>query len=72
MNHGRVSMFDETSAVFSRAAELQSIGLAVPAVTRIFMQLRQQGYNVGGNAYTVEQARDRLLPLMKKGGVHRA
>lgn len=72
MNRGRIAMFDETSAVFSRASELESIGLAVPAVTRIFMQLRERGFDVGENAYTVEQAYDRLLPLLKKGGVHHA
>jgi energy-coupling factor transport system ATP-binding protein len=68
MNQGGVAMFDQTPAVFSRADELESIGLAVPAVTRIFMQLRGLGFNVGENAYTVNQACDRLLPLLKKGG----
>ncbi len=71
MNEGRVAMFAPTPEVFSRAQELQSIGLAVPAVTRVFMQLREMGYDVGDNVYTVEQARDRLLPLLK-GGVRRA
>ncbi|HPU58196.1 MAG TPA: energy-coupling factor transporter ATPase, partial [Candidatus Avimonas sp.] len=66
MNKGSVAMFDETQIVFSRAEELQSIGLSVPAVTRIFMQLRGMGYNVGDNAYTVKQAVERLLPLLKR------
>lgn len=68
MNHGRIVMLDETAEVFSRAHELESIGLDVPAVTRIFMSLRKSGFNVGPNAYTVKQAYDRLLPLLKKGG----
>ncbi len=68
MNHGRIVMLDETAEVFSRAHELESIGLDVPAVTRIFMSLRKKGFNVGPNAYTVKQAYDRLLPLLKKGG----
>lgn len=68
MNRGRIEMFDQTPAVFSRADELGAIGLSVPAVTRIFMILRARGYDVGDNVYTVEQARDRLLPLLKKGG----
>ena len=68
MNHGRVAMYDETAAVFSRAKELTGIGLAIPAVTRVFMLLRDKGYPVGENVYTVQQAAERLLPLLKKGG----
>lgn len=68
MNRGAVAMYGETAEVFSRAGELEAIGLAVPAVTRIFMQLRARGFEVGENAYTVKQAFERLLPLLRKGG----
>ena len=68
MNRGRVAMYDETPAVFSRARELAEIGLTVPAVTKVFLLLRDKGYAVGDNVYTVEQAAGRLLPLLKKGG----
>ena len=68
MNRGRVAMYDETPAVFSRARELAEIGLTVPAVTKVFMLLRDKGYAVGDNVYTVEQAAGRHLPLLKKGG----
>lgn len=63
MNDGRVAMFDETAAVFSRAEELAAIGLAIPAVTRVFMGLRARGIDVGENVYTTEQAAARLRPL---------
>ena len=48
------------------------IGLSVPAVTRIFMLLREKGLDPGDNAYTVGQAVERLLPLLKKGGAPHA
>ncbi len=67
MDHGIVSMFDKTATVFSRAEELEAIGLSVPAVTRIFMGLRARGFDIGDNAYTVEQAVARLLPFIKGG-----
>jgi len=72
MNKARVAMFDDTAAVFSRAEELTAIGLTVPAVTRIWMELRCRGMDVGENVYTVEQAVARLLPLLKggDGGAH--
>ena len=68
MNGGRVAMLDKTSAVFSRAEELQDMGLSVPAVTRVFMQLRARGYDVGDNVYTTEAAAARLATLLGKGG----
>ena len=71
MDHGTVRMFDKTAAVFSRAEELEALGLSVPAVTRIFMALRARGFAVGDNAYTTEQAVRRLLSLVK-GGAPRA
>lgn len=68
MHGGGVAMYDETAAVFSRAEELREIGLSIPAVTRVFMGLRERGLNVGDNVYTVEQAAARLLPLLGRKG----
>lgn len=72
MHRSEIAMYDRTPAVFSRAAELEAIGLSVPAVTRIFMLLREKGLDPGENAYTVGQAVERLLPLLKKGGAPHA
>ena len=36
-------MFDDTARVFSRAAELERMGLTVPAVTRVCMELKKRG-----------------------------
>lgn len=68
LDHGRVAMYDSTEAVFSRAEQLSTLGLSVPAVTRVFMGLRAKGLPVGDNAYTVEQAVAALLPHLRKGG----
>ncbi len=72
MHQAEIAMYDRTPAVFSRAAELEAIGVSVPAVTRIFMLLREKGLDPGDNAYTVGQAVERLLPLLKKGGAPHA
>lgn len=72
MHQAEIAMVDRTPAVFSRAAELEAIGLSVPAVTRVFMLLREKGLDPGDNAYTVEQAVGQLLPLLKKGGAPHA
>lgn len=70
MNKGEVAMFAPTAEVFSRARELESIGLTVPAVTRIFMQLRERGLPLPHNVYTVEQAAEQLTLLLKGGRFH--
>ncbi len=64
MDHGQVAMLDTVQRVFSRAAELEQLGLAVPAITRILCALQQQGVAVDTAVYTVEQAVEQLLPLL--------
>ncbi len=71
LNHGQVAMFEDTSTIFSRADELESMGLSVPAVTKIFKQLQQRGISVPDTVYSVEQARVVLSDLLK-GGAHHA
>ncbi len=68
---GHVVMDDTTEAVFSRAEELERIGLSVPAVTKVAAALRKAGVVLPDSIYTVEQAKKALLPLLK-GGTHRA
>ena len=69
MDHGRAAMLDTVSAVFSRAEELERIGLSIPAVTKILLLLREKGVAVDTAAYTIEQAAAQLLPLLGGDGV---
>ncbi len=68
MDHGQVAMLDTVERVFSRAEELERIGLTVPAVTKILLLLRQQGVEVSTAVYTIEQAVAQLLPLLGGDG----
>ncbi len=69
MADGQVAMLDTVEQVFSRAEELERIGLSVPAVTKILLHLRQYGASVDTAAYTVEQAVAQLLPLLGGDGL---
>lgn len=69
MAEGRVAMLDTVQAVFSRAQELESIGLTVPAVTKTLLLLQRHGVPVDTAAYTVEQATAQLLGLLGGDGV---
>lgn len=68
MNHGKIAMFDDLQHVFSRSAEIEAMGLAVPQVSRVFVSLREKGWPVAENVYTVQGAVQALLPLLAKGG----
>ncbi len=68
MDRGRVAMLDTVEAVFSRAKELEEIGLTVPAVTQVLLLLQKQGVPVDTAAYTVEDAADQLIPLLGGDG----
>ena len=67
--HDATTPFSGTPAeVFTHGKELEDMGLGVPAMTRLFTRLRDLGVDVPPSVYTVEQARDALLPLIKGKG----
>ncbi len=68
MNDGAIYMQGSTAEVFSRAEELERIGLDVPAVAKVATRLRRAGLALEGELYTVESVRDALLHLFEKGG----
>ncbi len=67
LNHGQVAMMEPVETIFTRAEELEGMGLSVPAVTKVFALLRQQGVPVSQAVYTLEQAQEELLRLLKGG-----
>ncbi len=68
MSDAHLVMDGTPHEVFTRAQELLDMGLDIPAVTRIFMELQKQGVPVE-QVYTVEQAVAELTRL-KGGHVH--
>ena len=68
MNAGRVFCCDTVAKVFSRSAELQQIGLAVPQVTRVCDMLREKGLPLSPDIYTIAQAKEQILALYRRKG----
>ena len=62
LSHARLVMDGTPGEVFEHAQELLDMGLDIPAVTRVFLQLRQLGLPVE-NVYTEQQAVDALRKL---------
>ena len=65
MCDSRLAMADTPKAVFARAEELVEMGLSIPHITQVFLQLRKRGLDVEP-VYTVDQAVAVLKQL--KGG----
>ncbi len=66
MSKGSLVAFDSTDKIFGNAEFLESIGLNVPIVTRVFKKLRQMGADVPLDVFTVEKAVT-VLQNMKDG-----
>ncbi len=65
MNHGELFCYESTDKVFSMSKELQEIGLDIPQITKLSHRLAEKGIDIGGDVYTVERAKERLLKILK-------
>ncbi|MCL2578888.1 MAG: energy-coupling factor transporter ATPase [Oscillospiraceae bacterium] len=64
LNQSRVFMYDTVESVFSRARELQEMGLSVPQVTKICLRLAQAGVEISPQTYTIKSAKARIIELL--------
>lgn len=69
MNKSNLVMFDKTKEVFSKGRELEKIGLRVPQITKIMLELREKGFNVPEGILTVDEAMDCISSLLDKEGI---
>lgn len=67
MNHGEKAYDGAPKEVFRHYKELESMGLAAPQITYVVQALRQRGIPVSEDVTTVDEARDEILKLWKKG-----
>ena len=68
VNDSKLFAYGTVEEVFSRTEELVGMGLAAPQVTKIFMALKQRGFDVSTRVYTVEAARRELLRALERAG----
>lgn len=67
MNDGEMIAFDSTENIFMQPELLRKSGLDIPIVARVFEKLRNMGYSVPDNIFTVERAVEYLKTRMKAG-----
>ena len=66
MHRGKVAMTGTPREIFAHPQELEQMGLAAPQVSYVFAELKKRGYDVPTDVYTVEEAKEALLRLVKQ------
>lgn len=66
INNAEIAYDGGVAEVFSHVKELTDMGLSVPQVSLVIDRLRARGVDLPNDIYTVEQAKDALLRLLKK------
>ncbi len=61
MAHARILMAGSRNEIFSRADELEAVGLDIPQITRLCLLLRQGGIPMPDGIYTSSAAEEALL-----------
>lgn len=67
MHQGKVYMEGITKEIFTQHKELTKIGLDVPQITKVVFNLRKNGFTIPDHIITIQEAKEYLLPLLKKG-----
>ena len=66
LNHSEVMLSGTTSEVFSKAKELGQVGLDVPEIAHIAESLKDEGFDLSGELYTVEGVKNAILKYIGK------
>lgn len=67
VNSAKIMSYDTVPNTYKRASELLEVGLDVPSVTKIFMELHERGLPVRTDIYTVEQGIEEINKLRLEG-----
>lgn len=66
MNKGKVALTGKPAEIFKEVEVLEEIGLAVPQVTYLMRALKEKGFNVSDEVFTVEEGSKELLRVLLK------
>ena len=66
IHQGVIPFSGPPAQVFAHGEELETMGLGVPAMTRVFARLRSMGVDVPASVYTIPQAREVILAALHR------
>jgi energy-coupling factor transport system ATP-binding protein len=67
MNKAKIVMYGSVREIFARSRELIEIGLDIPQITRVFIELRERGFDVSDSVYSVEDAKREISRCLREG-----
>jgi len=67
MNKAKIVMYGSVGEIFARSRELIEIGLDIPQITRVFIELRERGFDVSDSVYSVEDAKREISRCLREG-----
>ncbi len=70
LNNGTVDRCEPTQKIFEDSDRLEKMGLRVPQITKVFLELERMGLDVDTSVHTVEQGVKEALRLLGTGGSH--
>ena len=68
MNGGKSELLGKPSEIFKEVETLERIGLAVPQVTYLMRALREKGFDVSDEVFTVEKGTQEILKALANRG----
>ncbi|MCD7822498.1 MAG: energy-coupling factor transporter ATPase [Oscillospiraceae bacterium] len=66
VNDSKIFMFDTPEKVFARVRELDSMGLTVPQITRVFDRLKESGIEFDDEVYSTGYAKKLVMRLLEE------
>ena len=66
MNKGKIELQGKPNEVFRHIETLEKIGLGVPQVTYLMRALKNKGFNVSEDIYTIEKAKSELIRILSE------
>ncbi|MBX4258524.1 energy-coupling factor transporter ATPase [Clostridium estertheticum] len=66
MDKGKCILDGTPEKVFREIDTLESVGLAVPQVTYLIRELRNKGFDLSQDIFTIEKAKQELFKILKK------
>lgn len=65
MHNGQCILDGKPSKVFQEVDTLESVGLAVPQITYVVKRLKERGFNISDEIFTVEAAKKEILRVLR-------
>lgn len=65
MHKSKVAMTGTTREVFSKADQLESMGLGIPQITKFMRRFKSLGHDVKDDVLTIEEAKEEILKYLR-------